>query len=383
MKDKKFSPLMFLASLGAGGITIIPFALLQYTFPHGKGLVKIADIGHANLPLLKNLFFYSLEGVMLFFTLLHIVLSVIFFKKLIGFIKNTEYKNFINDPLKNSAIMAPFISIVMTMNVMIGPIRFFIPEIAANLQTFMLPALIFWIFLFILHIRMEIKLLKISFEKGFDVDKISFGWLLHPFALAMLTVTGTGIAAMATSASIAHTAAFLSFISGSMGMFLFVVKTISIFKKHFNTEGLGDKQFLPSFLIVIPNVTLYAISAFRIGHYLERHHGFHLDSYFLFVIVGAFAFETWYLLFGITLLKDYFKRHHFNKEFFVSQWGLICPFVAYSVLGSFVYSVFLPSPIFYYTVLFVMIVTIVFYLDLLLRNMRCAGIIKGKIECDK
>lgn len=46
-----FSPLIFLASLGAGGIAVMPFAFLQYTFSHGPGLVKIADIGHGTLPL--------------------------------------------------------------------------------------------------------------------------------------------------------------------------------------------------------------------------------------------------------------------------------------------------------------------------------------------
>ena len=74
MNSKKFSPLIFLASLGAGGIAIIPFAFLQYTFPHGKGLIKIADLGQANLPMMKNLFFYSLEAVMIIFASLHILL---------------------------------------------------------------------------------------------------------------------------------------------------------------------------------------------------------------------------------------------------------------------------------------------------------------------
>jgi len=383
MKEKKFSPLLFLASLGAGGIAIIPFAFLQYTFPHGKGLIKITDLGHGDLGLWKNLFFHSLESVMIFFTIIHLVLSVIFFKELITFLKDKDYKNFINDPLKNAGIMAPFISIVMTMNVFIGPVRFFIPGMAANLQSFMLPALIFWIFIFVLLLRMEIKLLKTSFEKGFDVSKITFSWLLHPFALGMLTVTGTGIAALAKSANITHVAAFLTFISGSMGIFLFLVKIISIFKKHFTAEGLGEKQFLPGFLIVIPNITLYAISAFRIGHYLEKQHHFHLDSYFLLIITIAFAFETWYLLFGLSLLKDYFKRHYFQKEFYVTQWGLICPVVAYAVLSSFVYKVFVPSLVFYFVPILFLVIAIVLYIDLLIRNMKCAGLIGGKIECRK
>ena len=46
---KKFSPLLFLASLGAGGISIIPFAFFNYAFDHPKGLIKYADITHGQL----------------------------------------------------------------------------------------------------------------------------------------------------------------------------------------------------------------------------------------------------------------------------------------------------------------------------------------------
>ncbi len=383
MNNKKFSPLSFLASLGAGGISVIPFSFLQYTFPHGEGLVKMSDISHGNLPFLKSLLLYSLEGVMVVFTIIHLTLTIIFLKKLIQFIKDPEYKTFINDPLKNIGMMAPFTSLVMTMNVFIGPIRYFIPQFASNLQAFMLPALIIWGIMFVLLLRMEIKLLKIAFVEGFDINKITFGWLLHPFALGMLTVTGTGIAAIAKDPNIAHTAAFMSFTSGSMGMFLLLVKIVSVFQKHFaSKEGLGEKHFMPSFLLIIPNITLYAISMFRIGHYLEKQHHFHMGSYFLLTMTIAFAFETWYLAFGLSLLKDYFKKYYFKKEFYLTQWGLICPIVAYAILSAFVYKFFVASPIFYYTTIISLIVVVLFYVDLLIRNMKCAGLIKSKMNCE-
>lgn len=379
---KKFSPLEFLASLGAGGIAIIPFAYLQYTTPNIKGLVKIADISHATQPFWNNLFFHSLEAVMIVFTLLHLAISAVLFVKLYHFVWNADYKEYIMNPLSNAGILAPFISAVMTMNVFIGPIRYLFPVISDNLQSLMLPAFVVWMTIFVLLMRMEIKLLKTAFVQSFDIQKITFGWLLHPFALGMLTVTGTGFAAIAQSSSLAHTAAFFSFISGSMGLFLLALKLISVFQKHFaSQEGLGAKHFLPSFLIVIPNITLYAISAFRIGHYLEKHHAMHLDSYFLLVITIAFAFETWYLIFGMTLLKDYFKKHYFKKEFYVTQWGLICPFVAYAVLGSFVISVFVASPIFHILVMIFMVLAITFYVDLLLRHLKCSKVLSGEIEC--
>ena len=382
MKKEKFSPLIFLASLGAGGIAVIPFAFLQYTFPHGKGLIQANALDYSTMTIPSAILFHSLEMVMVVFIAIHLFLTVIFLKKLFNFINSKDYQSFIMDPLKNSAILAPFISVIMTMNAFIGPVRYFLPTVSSNLQSMMLPALLLWIFLWIWLMKLEIKLLQISFEKGFDMSRITFGWLLHPFALGMLTVTGTGIAAIAKVSSIAHMAAFLSLVSGTMGIFLLVVKTISVFQKHFQSKGgLGEKQFLPSFLIVIPNVTLYAISAFRIGHYLEKQYHMHLNAYFLLVTTVAFAFETWYMLFGLALLRDYFRDHYFKKEYYVTQWSLICPFVAYATLGSFVYSVFAQSQILYWLLVIVTLVAVLFYLDLLWRYVRCS---KGdtKLSCE-
>lgn len=308
---------------------------------------------------------------MIVFTLIHFVLTFHNAKGLLQWIKTDDYQTFISDPLKNSAIMAPFISYTMTMNVFIGPIRFYTPLMAENLQNLMLPALVMMAGLWFFMMRTEIRLLKLSFVKSFDVSKIHFGWLLHPFALAMGTVTLTGIAAMSQNANIAHVAASLAAISGSMASFLLVVKLISIFKSHFAADGLPEKQFLPSMLIVVPVITLLAISGFRFGHYFHRHLGFHME-FFEFAVIGlSFAFETWYLWFGLTLLKDYFRKHFFKKEFYMSQWGLICPFVAYAVLSSFVYKLFIPNVVVYSLVLLSALTAISLFGLLLARYIRC------------
>ena len=364
---KRFTPLVFLASLGAGGISVIPFALLQYSMPI-DGLVKIADLNHGSNPFSLELYYYSLEAIMIVFSLLHIVLSIRLTKAFLKWIKTSEFKETINNPLSNASLMAPFISLTMLMNVFIGPIRFFIPQFAANLQNLMLPALIFWIALWVAIMATSLKLLRISFSKGFDVSKISFGWLLHPFALGMLTVVGTGIAAMSQSRGISDTAIFLAMISGSMGMFLLSVKLVVIFKSHFAAEGLPEKQFLPSFLIVVPNITLYALSAFRLGHYLHINYGFHMESFLFLTVMLPFAFEIWYLIFGIGLLKDYFKKDFLSKDFHVTQWGFVCPVVAFSVLGTFAYQQFANNPIIYVLNVISMWVAVILFFHLLKKH---------------
>ncbi len=380
--QKSFSPLVFLAALGAGGIAVMPFAFLQYTFNTGKGLITLERLAHGTNPIGNEILFYSLEVTMIVFAIIHFFLLGNLYTKMFKYLKTDSYKELLKDPVRNSAIMAPFVATAMSMNVFIGPIRFFIPSISSNLQTFMLPALIVWLVLWALTMRMEIKLLKISFEQSFDVNKISFGWLLRPFALAMVTVTGTGIAALAKDPNIAHTAAFTSLMSGGMGLFLLAVKMVSVFKSHLAADGMPAKQLLPSLLIVLPNITLFAISGFRLGHYISHHHGADMHLLSNAIIVIAFAFSTWYMMFGMSLLKDYFKNHFFKKEFYVSQWGLVCPFVAYAVLGSFFYKAFAPNPIMMTVLLSTMIVSVTLFFTLLRRQTSCSGIKKlGSVEC--
>jgi hypothetical protein len=380
MDAKKFTPLAFLASLGAGGVAVMPFVLMQYTTEHGSGLITRAQLWAMNLTSYQAIYYYLLEFVMILFTFIHFALTIIFTIKLVRWMRTDSFPDLIKDPLRNTGILAPLISYLMSMNVMIGPLRYFIPALSGNFAALFLPAMVFWSLFFILVMFTEIRLLEISFKNGFDINKINFGWLLHPFLLGMLTVVGTGIAAMSSNSIIADTAAFMSLISGSMGIFLLLVKMVILFKSHFQSPGLPEKHFLPSFLIVIPNITLYAISGFRLGHFLESTHGFELGAYFYFVVGLAFAFEIWYMLFGFSLLVDYFRNNHF-KEFYVTQWGLICPLVAFAVLGSFAHKIVFTSMVLYGVLVTFMFLTILVYFELLSKHIKCSRSDHATLSC--
>ena len=181
MNLKDFNPLVFLASLGAGGIAVMPFVLMQYTIEFGEGLITRSQLWAQNLTIFGAGYYYSLEAIMIIFTLLHVILTVIFTVKFFKWMKTKHFSELINNPLRNATLLAPLISILMTMNLFIGPIRYFIPIMSNNFQGLFLPAMIFWSLLFVLIMYTEIKLLGISFKKGFDISKINFGWLLHPF----------------------------------------------------------------------------------------------------------------------------------------------------------------------------------------------------------
>jgi hypothetical protein len=124
-------------------------------------------------------------------------------------------------------------------------------------------------------------------------------------------------------------------------------------------------------LIVVPIITLLAISGFRMAHYFHNNFGFEMEFFELAVVGFSFAFETWYLWFGLVLLKDYFKVHFFKNEFYMSQWGLICPFVAFAVLGSFVYKLYIPNVIVYSMSLLSGLVAVSLFALILRRYVKC------------
>ncbi len=379
MKKLIFNPLLFLSALGAWWIAVMPFAFMNYAVPHPKWLIALEHI----LPLLQTnmaWLYYFFFAVMIGFGLLHIVLMVVLFVKFFKRNKTPEAQEYKDDPIRNPSITTPILAFAMTMNLVIWVIRFFIPAMSSNLQDFMLPALIAWLILRWITMYVAIDITKKSFFKSFDFEKITFGWLLVPFTIAMVTVVWAWIAALAKNPTIAHTSAFFTFISLWFWLFLFVTKLITLFQKHFTDKNWEPaKQALPSFLIVIPNITLFAISLFRLWHYFANQTGTHADLFLFFVIIGAFTFETWYLLFGISLLKKYFQEHFFQKEFYVSMRWLVCPIVAYAVLWAFAYQQFFNNPIIYWLVLVMMIISIVIYLIVAKKNIGCKS---GKLKCE-
>ncbi|HKK67136.1 MAG TPA: hypothetical protein VJ946_02950, partial [Bacteroidales bacterium] len=223
---KKFNPLTFLASLGAGGISIAPFVYFQYIMPHGKGLTTYSEMMNNATTGAAQAGVMVMAAVMVVFAAIHFGLTGKLVTDLIAWRKTDDYKAYAQDPQRNTTIMASFTSFAMTFNVLIGAVRFFVPAMQNNFQSLMLPALIAWGILWLWLMSTEIKILKTAFERDFNISEISFGWLMQPFALGMISVSGFGIAAMAHDAGIANTAAFLSLISVTMGVFLFLVKLI-------------------------------------------------------------------------------------------------------------------------------------------------------------
>lgn len=369
-QETPFNPILFLMSLGAGGLAIGTWFFLNVSLEHISGgkLISFSDV-HSQITSLGELLFYSsIEVIAVLLVLLHLVTLIYLLIKFFKWKKTKNFIEFMNDPLKNSAIMAIFLTIDMTFNVAFALGNHFIFQNGPLFQLAMLPALLAWIVLFFFAMKTSMKILKTAFTQEFDMDKIHFGWMLHPFALAMISVTGMGIAVYAENFAVATTAFLLSLAPLVAAILLTLVKVVSMFQHHLK-NNLPDRNFLPSTLIVMPVIMLIFMSFFRIGHYLNNQELAEIgSSYFIMTTALPFMFLLWYGIFGLHLISDYFKTF---KEFNPTQWGFICPIAAVAVMGYFMNHTLLHSwmPL-NYILLVIGLLGVTLYFNLLIKQIK-------------
>jgi hypothetical protein len=351
---EEFNMLWFIMALGFGGTSVAGFAFLNYTIKRIPGMKGLIHLEAAN-GLVQNmdgsyqLVYGYLKHHIAIFGIMHLValittaiLFILWRNQYAG-----KYKDILNDPSRVPIIIAPALAVGMTFNVALVGGYFYFEWVQTNMQALMPLALAAWTLIWLYTLTLAIKIQSVSLIQGFEVSKMHFGWLLVPFALGMTAVSGAGIAALGHDPTITKTAFFMSLIPFTMAVFLMSVKLFSLLISHYE-KGLPQKvEFLPSFFIVVPIITLLSITLFRYGHFFEHQTESHLSpAYFALVTGGGWAIMFWYIATGLVLLKDYWTNHLFNMKYFdESQWGLICPMVAFAVLGSFVYKTLLPMPV--------------------------------------
>ncbi|SHI89240.1 hypothetical protein SAMN02745165_01043 [Malonomonas rubra DSM 5091] len=342
---ERFNMLWFIMALGFGGTSVAGFAFLNNTLernPPMKGMLYLEVINDFAAKVGGGMTFLAnyMKGHMLFFGALHIVALIGCFWLYYRWRKlyPEKYRELLNDTSRNSVLISPVLASGMAFNVSLVLGYVFVPWMRENMEMLLPIASAVYFLLWLWTLLTAIRLQAIALQKGFDVDKMHFGWLLVPFAMGMTAVTGTGIAYLAHG-GLADFVFILSLVLFTMAFFLLLVKVFSLFRSHY-ASGLPQKiEFLPAFFIVMPIITLLTISLLRYGYYFQ--HKFHTklpDAVFAMVVSTGIALMTWYLLLGLFMLRDYFKNNLFSMQYFdESQWGLICPMVAYGVLTTFVY----------------------------------------------
>lgn len=321
----QFTPLKFQVPLAAGGVALMAFNFLQFAVPHGKGLVKFSDIHWDGLSAGQMTLYLPHIVMMLAFVVINLVTTALYLKQLVQWrAEGAGYREFVNGPtLKSIGIFVPIASLSMTANVVLAPLAFFIPQLSSNLQAMMLPGLVFFGFLWLAIFRLEFRVLKATLSRPLDVAKLNFVWLLDVFAFGLVSLTGTGIAALCTNEVIASTAAFASLFTLSFGFFLLVLKLASLIYHQIRAEGLPEKHILPSFFLVIPITCLYGFSFYRITLYLHNYFAYDMRILSFLILTTSYVVTIGWGLFCLYMLNRYFRDDFLKSDFAPTQWGLV------------------------------------------------------------
>lgn len=322
--DKTFHPLLFQSTLAAGGVALMPFNFLQFSIPHGKGLITLSDIMARTMSAGEMGLYYPLIAVMLVFTLFHFILTAVLLKSFFGWVSHKEeYEKFMGNPYANVGIFAVVSSLAMSANVFWAPLGFFTPLISHNLQGLMLPSLILFSVLWVALIRLEFRVMKTWLSKAVDLKKFNFVWLLDIFSFGLVNLTGTGIAVMAGDKLIAAVAAGMSAITLTVGSLFFIIKLAYLIRMQLLTRVLPDKPILPAYFLVVPIMCLFGLSFYRMTGYLQARFAMDLSGVSSVFINFSYVATIAWGLYCIYFLSDYFRNHFSKSDFSPPQWGMV------------------------------------------------------------
>jgi hypothetical protein len=321
----RFTPLKFQVPLAAGGVALMAFNYLQFAVPHGKGLIRLSDVASAGLTSGQIGLYLPLIVLMLAFAVINLGSTAVYLKQLVQWLADkAEYQDFINGPpIKSIGIFVPVASLSMTANVVLAPLAFFVPQLSSNLQAMMLPGLVFFGLLWLIIFRLEFRVLKTWLSHPLDVTKLNFVWLVDVFAFGLVSLTGTGIAALSGSREIASIAAFASLFTLSFGFFLLVAKLAYLIYLQIKADRLPEQYILPAFFLVIPITCLYGFSFYRITLYLQTHFAFDMRPLSFFFMIFSYVITIGWGLFCMYLLSGFLKKDFLKSDFAPTQWGMV------------------------------------------------------------
>ncbi|MDF2946558.1 MAG: hypothetical protein K0S51_1237 [Bacillales bacterium] len=318
----QFAPIKFQSALAAGGISLMAFNYLQFSLPHGGGLINFFNINWSDLSLIQDATYMLLIVIMFLFSSINLILIGILLYGFVMWLKTkSKLKEFLENPLMNISIFVPIASIAMTINVIWGPLAFFIPNI--SIQKMMMPSLVLFGLLLISLLILEFKVTKILFTNPIDINKMNFVWLLDVFAIGLVSLTGTGIAYMSENNFISTIASVASLFLICIGIIMFITKLFLLIFVQFRNGNLPDNAVLPAYLLVIPITCLLGLSFYRILLYLEGVYSFKLNISLYLIINLSYLITIGWGIFTIYLIFDYLRKDFYKSQFSPTQWSMV------------------------------------------------------------
>jgi hypothetical protein len=338
--EQKYSPLYFLASLGAGGLAVTFFMWLMFWVPHPGQPVPIFEDNWAvltggSLPE-QAMVLGAMAGIAIF-AYLNIKLLIFNLRKFAAFRRSDNFEAFASSNAGSQVLAMP-LALAMTVNVgfIIG--LTFVPGLWSIVEYMFPAAIVAFLAIGYIAFRELGHFVGARLQSGgFNCSaNNSFAQMLPAFALSMIGVGLAAPAAMSTNALVAGTSLVLSTFFVAVAVLLALIVLVMSVRPML--ENGVNVEAAPTLMVVIPILTVVGIALMRQNHGLHVHFDVHGGAgETLMMLTKILSVQVAFALFGLAVLSrvGYMARFVTGPETSAGSYALVCPGVALSVMTHF------------------------------------------------
>lgn len=336
-----YSPLYFLASLGAGGLAVTFFMFLMFWVPkNGRPVPVFEDISAAfatgGLPM-QAAIILAVLGIAVF-AFLNIRSLIWNLSALSGFKKTEGYER-LRTTNAETTLMAQPLALAMSVNVMFIVGLVFVPGLWSVIEYLFPMAMVVFALIGILAFRIVGAFLGRVLSSGdeFNVEaNNSFAQILPAFAISMVAVGFAAPAAMSVNTVTVGAALVFSTFFGVAAFVYALVAAATAFGSMLQ-NGVA-REAAPTLMVIVPITTILGIVMLRQSHGL--HGTFDAASNAgdsLVFLARLLAVQLVFVLLGMLVLlrQGYFKDFVLGDKTSPGSYALVCPAVALNVMLMF------------------------------------------------
>jgi hypothetical protein len=339
--DQSYSPLYFLASLGAGGLAVTFFMYLMFWVPHPGQPVPVfedlmAVLANGTVPM-KAAVVVAMVGIA-FFVFLNAKMLIWNFAALSRF-KQTEAYDKLRQTNGETTLLAGPLATAMTINggFIVGLV--FVPQLWSVVEYLFPAAMVAFVLVGIWAFRLIGHFLGRVLAEGGAFDMTahnSFAQLLPAFALSMVAVGLSAPAAMSGNAVVVGTSLVLSTFFGVTAMLYAAYASVTAFSSmlmHGTAREAG-----PTLMVIVPLLTVLGIMMLRQNHGLHAAFDVHgAPAETLILLARILTIQIVFSLLGLLVMarQKYFSDFVFGSKLSPGSYALVCPGVALSVMLHF------------------------------------------------
>lgn len=339
--DQSYSPLYFLASLGAGGLTVTFFMYLMFWVPHpGRPAPVFEDLmavfARDSLPL-KGAVVLAMLGIAVF-AFLNVKMLLWNFAALSRFKKTDTYSDLCKTNGETTLLAGP-LATAMTINggFIVGLV--FVPQLWSVVEYLFPAAMVAFLAVGIWAFRLIGHFLGRTLAEGGAFDMTahnSFAQLLPAFALSMVAVGLSAPAAMSGNSLVVGVSLVLSTFFGVTAMLYAAYASVTAFSSmlmHGTAREAG-----PTLMVIVPLLTVLGIMMLRQNHGLHASFDVHgAPAETLVLLARILTIQIVFSLLGLLVMsrQKYFSDFVFGNRLSAGSYALVCPGVALSVMLHF------------------------------------------------